>query len=242
MELGLALYVSDAGVYPIYGTPVFASVTKRTMWSQLLEPYVGAKWPEVNYDARLVAKTPGRGTFACPGYNKIGGIYGTLSMGRDGAYAYNIGAAGSANIFPTAQSMARVSFLGLSSDNMVLVGTKEPDNPLIHESDIANPSDMIALGDAVLGHSMGMPENAFSGIDRSPALAGLIESEQFAAGGYTFPFLSSDRAMLKRHGGRWNMSFCDGHVEGGKLATFFRWTDDAVVRRWNRDNDPHRTH
>jgi prepilin-type processing-associated H-X9-DG protein len=49
-----------------------------------------------------------------------------------------------------------------------------------------------------------------------------------------------DKAMLQRHGSRWNQVFCDGHVEDGGLAKFFDYRRDEVLMLWNRDNQPHR--
>jgi prepilin-type processing-associated H-X9-DG protein len=46
------------------------------------------------------------------------------------------------------------------------------------------------------------------------------------------------RDTLKRHKGRYNIVFCDGHVEGVKRDDLFRKTDDAL-RRWNNDHEPH---
>jgi hypothetical protein len=34
--------------------------------------------------------------------------------------------------------------------------------------------------------------------------------------------------------------FCDGHVEGPRLQTLFSNHSDGVLKRWNRDNQPHR--
>ena len=45
-------------------------------------------------------------------------------------------------------------------------------------------------------------------------------------------------ATLKRHDGRYNIAFCDGHVEGIKREHLFERNDDAL-RRWNIDNEPH---
>jgi prepilin-type N-terminal cleavage/methylation domain-containing protein/prepilin-type processing-associated H-X9-DG protein len=237
IDLGLALYVGEANAYPIYGTPVSPGNVSRKTWSQFLEPYVGAKWPENNYNERLRAKSPGRGTFACPGYNKVGGAYVNASDGRSGAYAYNIGAAGGAKILPAPpQPGTRIAFIGLSSDPAMAGETAR----VVLEAEVINPADMIAIGDAELGHADGTAEDIFIGVDRAPLLSALIVNEQTE--GYARPLLGADKAMMTRHGGRWNMSFCDGHVEGGKLATFFHWADDAVVRRWNRDNNPHRSH
>ncbi|MBI4328179.1 MAG: hypothetical protein HY674_23360, partial [Chloroflexi bacterium] len=47
------------------------------------------------------------------------------------------------------------------------------------------------------------------------------------------------RAVLqRRHGGRWHMVFCDGHVESGKTADWFDIRKEAVSRHWYRDNLP----
>ncbi|MBM3839191.1 MAG: hypothetical protein FJ398_14730 [Verrucomicrobia bacterium] len=44
----------------------------------------------------------------------------------------------------------------------------------------------------------------------------------------------------KRHRGRLNAVFCDGHVEGITLQRLFLDKADEALRRWNRDNEPHR--
>ena len=44
----------------------------------------------------------------------------------------------------------------------------------------------------------------------------------------------------KRHGAQFNLAFCDGHVEGLKPGQAFDVRRDDVLRRWNRDNLPHR--
>jgi prepilin-type processing-associated H-X9-DG protein/prepilin-type N-terminal cleavage/methylation domain-containing protein len=46
-------------------------------------------------------------------------------------------------------------------------------------------------------------------------------------------------AVRRRHGGRWNMVFCDGHVEGGTLRDWFDTRQSQVRCRWNVDNLPH---
>jgi prepilin-type processing-associated H-X9-DG protein len=47
------------------------------------------------------------------------------------------------------------------------------------------------------------------------------------------------RAIQRRHGGRWNILFCDGHVESGGTADWFDVRKDSVRRRWNNDNLSH---
>ena len=44
----------------------------------------------------------------------------------------------------------------------------------------------------------------------------------------------------KRHQGRLNFVFCDGHVEGLKVQTLYFSKDDRDMRLWNVDNEPHR--
>ncbi len=46
--------------------------------------------------------------------------------------------------------------------------------------------------------------------------------------------------LKRRHGGRWNVLFCDGHVENLSVAESFDVRRDEVLRRWNRDDLPHR--
>jgi prepilin-type processing-associated H-X9-DG protein len=45
-------------------------------------------------------------------------------------------------------------------------------------------------------------------------------------------------ATLKRHSGRYNIAFCDGHVEGVHRDILFR-KSDTELRRWNNDHEPH---
>jgi prepilin-type processing-associated H-X9-DG protein len=47
-------------------------------------------------------------------------------------------------------------------------------------------------------------------------------------------------AIRKRHFGKWNVVFCDGHVEGRRTKELFNYKDDAVFSLRNKDNLPHR--
>jgi len=46
------------------------------------------------------------------------------------------------------------------------------------------------------------------------------------------------QATAQRHGKRWNIGFCDGHVENLAPVKLFNLTNSAVTRRWNKDNQP----
>ena len=45
-------------------------------------------------------------------------------------------------------------------------------------------------------------------------------------------------AQAKRHNGKFNVVFCDGHTESRETNQLFGLRDD-VTRLWNRDNEPH---
>jgi prepilin-type processing-associated H-X9-DG protein len=83
----------------------------------------------------------------------------------------------------------------------------------VKETEVIAPADMMAIGDSVVG-----------GIE----------------------FIRSDinyvleHSADKRHGGKLNVLFCDGHTESPTLTNLFVDTSDAALVRWNRDHQPHR--
>jgi prepilin-type processing-associated H-X9-DG protein len=83
----------------------------------------------------------------------------------------------------------------------------------IRESEIVNPSDMIAMGDKLFGGFMFMRDDLASNAKWKAPL---------------------------RHEGKANVLFCDGHVESLKLEALFEDKSDAALDRWNRDHQPHR--
>jgi prepilin-type processing-associated H-X9-DG protein len=88
----------------------------------------------------------------------------------------------------------------------------------VSESEVVNPSDMMAISDSFSGYGM------------------LIREQQPLTNTYyvaTYP-------PMKRHQGRANVVFCDGHVESPTLQYLFYDTSDEALSRWNRDHQPHR--
>lgn len=81
----------------------------------------------------------------------------------------------------------------------------------IAESEVAFPSDMMAIGENFNGSITFMRETYFTN-----AMAYL------------------------RHRGYDNVLFCDSHVESQTLQFLFVETNDAALVRWNRDHQPHR--
>jgi len=93
-------------------------------------------------------------------------------------------------------------------------------NPTTHtylpitESEVAVPSDMMAIGDGFDPNGILMRRH-------------LVDLEEFGN-------------TLTRHQGKANVVFCDGHVESPTLKFLFEDTSDAALIRWNRDHQPHR--
>jgi len=57
--------------------------------------------------------------------------------------------------------------------------------------------------------------------------------------GFTLIELLVVRAVIqRRHGGKWNVLFCDGHVESLTTAHLFDTRKASVRMRWNNDNLP----
>jgi prepilin-type processing-associated H-X9-DG protein len=105
----------------------------------------------------------------------------------------------------------------------------------IKESEVVNPAQMIALGDSFMGKGawvsgfMGTT-NTVMGIDD---LSWGIVSEQMEA-------ITGGRDLARqRHGTRWNILFCDGHVTAFSQAALFNRSDAATRCLWNNDNQPH---
>ncbi len=84
----------------------------------------------------------------------------------------------------------------------------------IAESEVVASSDMMAIGDSFEGNWLFM---------RRPI-------EVFEQWGN----------IVTRHDRKANVVFCDGHVESPTLKFLFEDTSDTALRRWNRDNEPHR--
>jgi prepilin-type N-terminal cleavage/methylation domain-containing protein/prepilin-type processing-associated H-X9-DG protein len=57
---------------------------------------------------------------------------------------------------------------------------------------------------------------------------------------YEYPRAKTRATGWKRHDGRLNMLFCDGHVDGMKVQTLFHSKEDRDLRLWNIDHEPHR--
>jgi len=90
----------------------------------------------------------------------------------------------------------------------------------VKESEVASPSEMMAIGDGFKG------------------------GDGFIGEGQTFwrtrDVTDCTKRSIARHQGKANVVFCDGHVESPTLQFLFEDTSDAALVHWNRDHQPHR--
>jgi prepilin-type processing-associated H-X9-DG protein/prepilin-type N-terminal cleavage/methylation domain-containing protein len=222
LAVGLSLHVLDHGYYPVYNVDPSISL-ENEFWGERLYPYVSSRWTDP--------------LFRCPDYRGYT-IDGNEKGAPLGSYGYN---ANGVKFTPSSLGLGG----GLSKVNL---GNLDPGAfgtlLRIKDSMVRHPSDMIALGDAtliwstpfMLGglydlppgpdkliHGMGLLDiNTRNGVQRSvwPGSTGII------------------RDTLIRHGGRYNIGFCDGHVEDIQREILFQKTDTSL-RRWNNDHEPH---
>jgi prepilin-type processing-associated H-X9-DG protein len=100
------------------------------------------------------------------------------------------------------------------------------DSPPVRESEVVNPSEMMAMADGFVGgNGIIVDTDRYRRLQRTSGLEDI--------GG------STARAN-SRHQGKANVVFCDGHVESPSLKFLFEDTSDTALNRWNRDHQPHR--
>lgn len=214
VAIALELYRQDLSDYP--------TALDGRAWYYGLQPYLRATWPGTAGLSSLVQANSPKNVWACPGYNRIPGAYSFLN----GAYAYNFLGFGFSD-FPLGGPA-----LGLGGVNL----NKTP--PLIfratRENEVVNPSQMISLGDApcdLLGTNgyWSLESGIFSPVYRpspmaSASMEGLARLKAIAA---------------RRHSGRFNVVFADGHLEYLRPPDLFDVSQEPIARRWNKDNQPH---
>ncbi len=221
--LGMNLYVQQFGAYPQFG-----------QWVAQIQPYVGASFPERNMDEFATNYLgPRSSVWACPGYSRAKGIFVGFSGGMgslSGSYLYN------------EFGMAGVDPLVTATTGWGGTGTNEVTaNMPTRENEVAKPSDMIAMSDATLKYFSLPPDSCVWGMG---LFGGYITADQ-----YSLQVLGRSagnpgdgtviNAIQRRHGGRWNTGFCDGHSENLPGPALWDTSNAGVARRWNKDNQPH---
>jgi prepilin-type N-terminal cleavage/methylation domain-containing protein/prepilin-type processing-associated H-X9-DG protein len=234
--LALAMYVDDYGYYPPCNFdethPALGDVMRSNIWWHMrLEPYTKTKWVSwvaTGYDALgdLNDGRPRPHTIQdCPSYARLPGM---LDVSH-GPYAYNgNGFLGSA--WPP---------FGLSGGGFAW-GSHDPGiSTFLRGSAVLCPSDMVAVGDTcllLLGPNVTgfWSLSAYNGTDYTLSLA---STSGWNPGGATGP--AESKMLTRRHAGRWNFAFCDGHTENRRIREMFDPRQPDQVKRWHYDHQPH---
>jgi prepilin-type processing-associated H-X9-DG protein len=168
----------------------------------------------------------------CPSYGRLRGMLGD----GGGSYAYNnIGFVPSVTL---GKQLGLGGIGGVIANDGDLFQVLPGDIRLTRDDEVLRPSDMLAFGDALLSDSWGTPDSFFGYLDLNEPWWE-IEYEL----GYTTDTFGGDAPaalawVKRRHAWRWNVAFCDGHTEHHRTKELFG-RQENVVRRWNRDNQPH---
>jgi prepilin-type N-terminal cleavage/methylation domain-containing protein/prepilin-type processing-associated H-X9-DG protein len=220
--VAINLCAQETGSYPMMDTFVTD-----------LQPFTRSLWPEDNYTNANVGSGyplqylgPGKGIYACPSYNRLQGqfLHNHSGVFADfGSYGYND--------FGTGPGGGRG--LGFSSRAWgLLLPTRE--------SQVVAPSDMIGMGDAILfnndrSYQFSSPVSGVWVLDEA-----FSDPRLYRIAMYGVPAANpAVPAMKRRHSGRWNIGFCDAHVETLRTRQLFYISDPVIAQRWNADHQPH---
>jgi prepilin-type processing-associated H-X9-DG protein/prepilin-type N-terminal cleavage/methylation domain-containing protein len=201
--IGLQDFLSDNHAYPLY----FYTISNTQMtatWQDVIGQKFANKKRLSSYDLTsgiwLCPAIPSKdivSSFASYGFNVWGIGTNEYSSGLGGTYGYS-------HTDPNGHFDLE---------------------PAILESAVVQPSEMMAIGDAIEGTGNQLVSgNAWLWHRSSIPTTKPVD---FAAAN-------------SRHQGKANVVFCDGHVESPTLKFLFEDTSDAALVRWNRDHLPHR--
>ena len=213
-ELGLAmqLFVTDNHAYPlgVTGSPE-DGVHEEHDWRSDLEK----EFPRLG-------RTQANNLWHCPNYHAPPSQDERIAYGWN-SYGYNAFGLGAA-----------------LDDTFGLGGHKgaraSSEGPPVRESEVVNPSDMMALGDGLYGGCF--PQLCINDGSRFLGRQRIVAER----GGEREPYndrTGSTKRAKSRHQGKANVLFCDGHAESPTLIFLFQATNDAALVRWNRDHLPH---
>jgi prepilin-type N-terminal cleavage/methylation domain-containing protein/prepilin-type processing-associated H-X9-DG protein len=219
LGLGTAMYVGDFSLYPSW--PPIPTTTTPTVvnsyWPGLLAAYVqkreldrrGPQWLLTSAGSNDVFSCPVRGPRTMQGWGEPGTFVG-------GDYGYNI--LGSYGVSPI-NGKPHWGLWGQWDGQ-----TNRP----VREAEVVAPAEMIAFGDAAANLKKGR-----AGVHNGELFRNEQDEHLFAGDAVINSLV---KFAQKRHGGRVNLDFCDGHVEPRKLKRLFLDLDDAALRPWNKDN------
>ena len=193
LGVGLQMILGDEHAYPIFHSGRYSSWISQLQEQGLNKLLQRAANGAIISDTNFFEK----GVWLCPAAHYPAHKWPQPEIG---CYAYN-----AFGVYPQEIYTNALGLLG----HFDSVSGKSAS---IQESEVASPSDMMALGESFDGR-ISFDRN-LNGMDKY--------------------------GNLNRHQGKANVVFCDGHVESPTLKFLFEDTSDEALRRWNRDHLPHR--
>ena len=216
LNLALRLYVDDCHLYPLFMLP--DQYGPDLSWTDFLAPYTKVTPPHPFWPGSTQTNWP-NGLYDCPSFRRIPNHFPFTSYGYNATGTTEFGYQGS-----------KLGLGGerISCDTCGWYGPESWRNK--RESEVVQPADMIALGDAPLSS---LPRGNVREIDPDPDLSNPAYPKQFAKGWEAWMLPNN-----LRHSGRFNIAFCDGHIEYLRYQILYSWTPYSL-RRWNNDHSPH---
>ena len=229
--LGVQMYLHDFPAYPPCYMNDGVPGAPAVWWFKRLEPYTGAKWAFGDYLLTPSTALRVNSILVCPTYARLGGWFSD----HHGSYAYN-------NRGFICRAREERGLGGIQLKDMIPSQPGPADIRPTRAIEVIFPSDMVYMFDAHLMDMSGFPPPA-------PTFGGTLSTSG--------PFIETDYELgerlggppeelaakvfsivRKRHSGRWNVVFCDDHVENLGTAALFKERADEVARRWNKDHLP----
>jgi prepilin-type N-terminal cleavage/methylation domain-containing protein/prepilin-type processing-associated H-X9-DG protein len=214
LDLGLQMYIQDAHAYPVFSFDQDGGIISLGFWSSHIFPYVKCDWTNALY--------------LCPSYRGLTLAGNSIAVPL-GSYGYNANG---------------VQF-GLSPFGLGGYLTDPADTgsiKVITDAAVRVPADMIELGDANLMWVLPAILQAFYGITGPVSYDGYARLDISSRDTTENPGFGGSAGILQatrlRHRGRFNVAFCDGHLEGPTDAALFQNADPSLSR-WNNDHLPH---
>ena len=243
--LGLQMYLTDFKAYPLQLAPapsdMWAAEVLYQPWFRLLQPYTKDTWTTTGGPVTPPWQPEPPGIQVCPDYGRFGGVFQVEAGGCPaflGGYGYNCFGYDSGNYPLLGLGVVGTNIQAIEAMETGMGANVAP----VREGAVLCPSDMVAVGDAFLyPWPMDTPPWPVGMVDLCPVNYGAFWSLDLGHQRGNAPALDAIALgwQRRRHGDRWNVVFCDAHVEGLSTKALVDPRSDLVLRRWNRDHLPH---